>query len=174
MQAGSHKTEDVSIKPEVPPEPTAKRTWRQRTCHCPMCPEASPQHRCACARAVPTFALWKGVAIGRQRGGGEGCRTAANRMPSQNPALHTPLGRQPPFVQSSQGEGRGSLWGSLHSVLKVTLRRCYNCPFYRRGNLGQGPSAVRWPHINSSATPPPPPLSDCDKADGVQWKRKEA
>lgn len=82
--------------------------------------------------------------------------------------------RQPPFVQSSQGEGRGSLWGSLHSVLKVTLRRCYNCPFYRRGNLGQGPSAVRWPHINSSATPPPPPLSDCDKADGVQWKRKEA
>lgn len=37
--------------------------------------------------------------------------------------------RQPPFVQSSQGEGRGSLWGSLHSVLKVTLRRCYNCPF---------------------------------------------
>lgn len=81
--------------------------------------------------------------------------------------------RESPFVQSSQSEGRGSLWGSLHSVLKVTLRRCCNYPFYRGGNLGQDPSAVKWPH-NSSATSPLPPLSDCDQADGVEWKRKEA
>lgn len=96
-QAGGHRIEDTPLEPEAPSELKAKHEHMGRE------PATEATHLSRVPRASP----------------GSSTTSRRPRAALPSPEGTTDLGkRESPLARSSQGEGRGSIWGLLHSVLK--------------------------------------------------------